>query len=113
MFDELVLLPESATRIREQVLADRHIRLRQTFASYAAERAPDSLWDQAIVFWVPGFEPSPTGHTRMAPTAPEPPVPLERYLPRDRETLRKYFAPTTAGRATFTLATATSILATS
>lgn len=71
------------------MLADYHIRLRQTFGSYASEVAPDSLWDQSLTFAVPGVETTATGEARMAPTSPEPPVPLEQYLPRDRQLLRK------------------------
>lgn len=88
VFSELALSDEHATRLRAEMLADRHLRLRQTFASYVSETLPMAFWSLEIDDAVPGLEMRPDGSATFHGLTEAPSIPITNFVEDDRSVLR-------------------------
>jgi hypothetical protein len=59
VFADLALTDEQIGRLRHELLQDRHLRLRQTFASYAAQSLTDDFWQLELEDFVPALTMTP------------------------------------------------------
>jgi len=83
------LAGDQAKAIRSELMRDRSVRLRQTFALYGSTRPPGSFWEGSVVRWTPTVEMDDRG-ARHRPEGPEPAqIPMETIVPKDRERLRR------------------------
>ncbi len=55
------LNPQQAQALRGQLMKDQHIKLAETFATYATTRLPDGFWTQPIRSYVWGVNADPSG----------------------------------------------------
>ena len=88
VFADLSLSTEAAQRLREEILANRHLRLRQTFASYVTTSLPESFWDAEVESYHPAIRMEPTGRSTFEKMQPGVTTPIGRFVPQDRHTLR-------------------------
>lgn len=56
LFTAQQLSEEQATAIRNRLVQDKHMRLADTFASYAVETLPEGFWDEEVSNYVWGVE---------------------------------------------------------
>ena len=89
VFDELALLQEQRDRLRQEMLADRQLRLRQGFAQYASERLPDDFWTLNVRDFVPNITMTSEGVARFEPVSESDVLPIERLVPVNRSLLRR------------------------
>jgi hypothetical protein len=101
LFEDTAVTDEQASQIREALLVDRHLRLRQTFASYAAEALPDSFWDQALEVFVPGLTIPTGGVAEFTQWVPQDPEPVATFVPSDRLLLRRRLLRSYDARSTY------------
>jgi len=88
-FEELALSDDQIARLRAEMLADRHLRLRHTFASYASERLTDEFWSLEMDDAVPGIEMTPDGSAIFRGVGLAQPIPISKLVPSDRAVLRR------------------------
>jgi hypothetical protein len=68
VFLDLALTSEQSERLRAELLLDRHLQLRQTFANHVVNGLPDDYWQTQLEDFVPGLSVQPD----RAPTARSP-----------------------------------------
>jgi hypothetical protein len=88
-FSELKLTTEQIDRLRGELLQDRHLRLRQTFASYVVDSLPDVYWQTELEDFVPGLSVQPDGSMRFEQWQAQTTNPVSLFVPSDRALLRK------------------------
>lgn len=88
-FSELRLGSEQVDRLRGELLHERHLRLRQTFASYVADSLPDDTWETPLEDFAPGLTLQPDGTMKFEHWTRQPPISLSLFVPSDRALLRK------------------------
>lgn len=88
-FADVGLTDQQINRLRDELLQDRHMRLRQTFASYVAESLPADFWLCRLEDFAPTLTMAPNGAATFSGMAPETPVPITRLVPSDPTTLRR------------------------
>ena len=88
VFADLSLSAEQVQRLREEILANRHLRLRQTFASYITASLLETFWDAEVECYVPSIRMEPTGRSAFEQMQPGVSTPMDRFVSRDRQTLR-------------------------
>jgi hypothetical protein len=87
-FADIDLTNQQINRLRDELLQDRHMRLRQTFASYVADNLPTDFWLLELEDFVPTLTMEPDGAGTFAGMAPGTPVPVTRLVPSDPAILR-------------------------
>ncbi|OYT94045.1 MAG: hypothetical protein CFE43_01545 [Burkholderiales bacterium PBB3] len=55
-FDIQALSGNQASAFRQRLLSDKHLRLGQTFRTYASTRPRDSFWDVSVDQWISGTD---------------------------------------------------------
>ncbi len=88
-FSHLELESEQIDGLRDELLQDRHLRLRQTFASYVTDSLPDDCWQTQLEDFVPGLTLQPDGAMKFEQWTPQPPISVALFVPSDRAVLRK------------------------
>lgn len=82
-FAEMGLTEQQIERLRDELLQDRHMRLRQTFASYVTESLPTDFWLLELEDFVPTLTMEPNGVGTFSGMVAETPVPITRLVPTD------------------------------
>ena len=88
-FDELGLSEEQIVALRAALLENLHLQLRQTFAAYVVESLPDEFWASEVENFFPQIQIDPDGTSTFLAMSEGPSVPIERFVPRDVEQLKK------------------------
>ena len=89
VFDEVSLTETQADRLRAEILLERHLRLRQSFASYATETLPETFWDCPLDVFTPGLTRVPGGAAQFGGWVSGDPESIGKFVPSDRAVLRK------------------------
>lgn len=89
-FEELSLSAEQRDRLRTELLRDRQLRLRQTFAGYVRSRITDAFWRIEIPQCTPMLRMNPDGSSSFHGVgSPEQAIPIDQLVPREDESLRR------------------------
>lgn len=86
-FADIGLTEEQASRLREELLEDRHMRLRQTFARYVADNLPADFWQLELEDFAPALTMAPDGTGSFSGMVPQAPLPITRLVPSDPQIL--------------------------
>jgi hypothetical protein len=89
VFAAIGLTDAQMESLRVELLKDRHLRLRQTFASYVAQRLPTDFWERELEDFTPAITMMPDGVSRFSGMTAEPSIPITRVVPTDAEVLRR------------------------
>lgn len=89
VFADLALTEEQIDRLRHELLQDRHLRLRQTFASYVVQSLTDDFWQLELEDFVPALTMTSDGVATLSGMTRGTPVPIGRLVPSDRGVLRR------------------------
>jgi hypothetical protein len=89
VFTELELTESQAEGLREELVKNRHLRLRQTFTSYVIGSLPDDFWTIEIEDFHPEIRMEPDGTSSFTGMKAGDPVLISRLVPRDGDTLRR------------------------
>ncbi len=81
------LTEEQAEALRDRLMKDRNLRLRETFARYGAERIPDSFWSKPWREWLFGVEMQGSSSRYIEGNWQEPRA-MSDFLSDDRDVLR-------------------------
>lgn len=89
-FQDLGLTDLQIRRLRDELLANRHLRLRQTFARYVVETLQDDFWALDLEDFVPMLTmDTASGDATFVGWRPETPTPVASVVPRERDELRR------------------------
>ena len=88
-FEEIGLGADQAERLREELLRNRNLRLRQTFASYVTERLPADFWDLQVPEFTPQITLEQNGESHFTGFTESGSQPITAFVPRDAVTLRR------------------------
>lgn len=89
VFEQMELREEQSAKLREELLMNRHLRLRQTFASYVVETIPNDFWSQSIETFHAGLQATGGGGVDFVEMLPGNPLAVDRLVPRDATALRR------------------------
>jgi hypothetical protein len=89
LFDAIDLGEDQKLRLREELLNDRHLRLRQTFARYVVSGLASGFWELELDDYAPALTMAPDGVANFSRMIAQPPIPISRLVPRDSDTLRR------------------------
>lgn len=88
LFRALDLTDDQCHRLREAILRDQHLRLRQTFASYVVDALPAEFWNSHFEPYAPAIE-IVDGQAHFRHMVAEKPVPITSLVPNEPDELRK------------------------
>lgn len=88
MFTEIGLSEAQAERIREELLSDRSIKLRQAFADYVLNSLSDDFWTAEIEDFHPSLRMDNAGVTTFQGMIRGDPIAVANIVPRDQVVLR-------------------------
>jgi hypothetical protein len=88
-FSAIGLTEGQRTALRTELLKDKHLRLRQTFASYVIRTLRDDFWALEIDDFVPGIVMSADGVSTFAGMNASGAIPITNLVPTDESTLRR------------------------
>ncbi|MCA1702034.1 MAG: hypothetical protein LC808_01680 [Actinobacteria bacterium] len=94
------LTEEQAAALRDRLMRDRSLRLRETFARYGAERLPDSFWSQPWREWLFGVEMQGSS-SRYIDGDWQESLTMSDFLTKDRDLLRSSLRRTYDARSGF------------
>ena len=89
VFVELHLTDQQSERLRDELLENHHLRLRQTFAQYVIGSLPSEFWSFEIEDFTPGLRMEPDGTSTFVAMNAGTPLPITRFVPQDVDTLRR------------------------
>lgn len=101
VFAKLGMSEDQADRLREELLKGRHLKLRQTFATYVAESLPDSFWELEMQDYLPTYKVAPDDSTVFTGLEAAERLRLDRFVPRDRGACRKRLLATYDARSSY------------
>lgn len=89
VFDELALDEGQRERLRDEMLADRQLRLRQTLATYVIDTLPGDFWHGSIEQFLPQWKVVWGSDWEFLGVAAGPSLPIEGLVDREPRTLRR------------------------
>jgi hypothetical protein len=93
VFEELSLGPEQVARLRNELLTDRQLRLRQGFARYVATSLGAQFWDLELQDFMPQLQTEPDGSMRFSGVIPGQSIRIGQLVPFDKpELMRRLLA---------------------
>ncbi len=101
LFAEIGLTGEDSDRIRQKLLSGRHLKLRQTFASYIVDRLPEKFWEIELQDYLPTYEMSAQGEAVFGGLEASTRSPISTFVPRDRALLRRRVLASYDARSAF------------
>ena len=101
VFTRLGLDATQADGVRDELLADRHFRLRQRFADYALRILTPGFWRHAVREFIPSFTSEPSAATFDGMQETGRPAPMETLVPKDRAVLRRRLLASYDARSKF------------
>ena len=100
-FDAAGLTDDQRISMRDALLHERHLGLRQRFASYVCDRLPPTWWTTTVQDYIPSLEMQPTGMARLTGQTPADTWPIDQFVPRDAATLRRRVLATYDARSSY------------
>jgi hypothetical protein len=88
VFREISLTERQADRLRQELLVNRQLRLRQTFSSYICGSLPDNFWSHQVESFHPLIRMDPDGNSIFQEAVPGPVLGIDQFVPRDADSLR-------------------------
>jgi hypothetical protein len=88
VFSDIGLTEGQANRLRDELLHDRQMRLRQTFARYVTDNLPTDFWELKLEDFIPTLTMAPDGSGTFSGMVRQAPVPITRLVPSDPHILR-------------------------
>jgi len=88
-FSAISLSEGQRAALRTELLKDKHLRLRQTFASYVTGMLRDDFWTVEINDFVPGIVMASDGASSFAGMNALGSIPITNLVPADEPTLRR------------------------
>lgn len=101
VFSALKLSEDQADQLREELVRGRHLKLRQTFATYVAQSLPDSFWELEMQDYLPTYTVAPDDSTLFTGHDSAERLRLDQFVPRDRAAFRKRLLATYDARSSY------------
>jgi hypothetical protein len=101
VFAELELSVDQADRLRSELIEGRHLKLRQTFATYVADSLPDRFWELEMQDYLPTYSFAPDESTVFTGLDAAEQLRLDRFVPRDRSAFRRRLLATYDARSSY------------
>lgn len=89
VFDEINLSEPQRARLRSELLAGKHLRLRQTFASYVTQSLRPDFWEVTIDDYVPQISLDAEGNSMFSGFTPGEERPISGFVPNTGDELRR------------------------
>jgi hypothetical protein len=100
-FDTAGLNDEQRASMRQALLHERHLGLRQRFASYVCDRLPASWWTITVQDYLPSLELQPDGSAKFTGQTPGETWSIDRFVPQDNALLRRRLLATYDARSSY------------
>lgn len=89
VFEEIDLSVPQRERLRSELLAGKHLRLRQTFASYVAKSLRPDFWESTVDDYVPHITVDADGNGAFGGFTPGELRPISNFVPNTSDELRR------------------------
>lgn len=101
VFAELALTSLQAARLREELLKNKQLRLRQTFTAYVLGQLSSEFWSVGLENFVPGITMMPDGIASADQMIRQELLNVESVVPRDQDVLRRRLLASYDARSTY------------
>ncbi|MFJ2370241.1 hypothetical protein [Microbacterium sp. NPDC087665] len=101
VFERLGLDGAQAEAMREELLVDKHLRLRQRFATYTLRMLTPGFWRHAVRDFTPSYTFAAASSSFTGLREVKTPTPMEVIVPRDPAVLRRRLLACYDARSTF------------
>lgn len=101
LFVELEITDRQADALRNRLLKGKHLKIRQTFASYISTELPKTFWNTRFQNFTPSYTMQPDDGLQYTGKNEGGTVDIEHFVPRDRKVLRRRLLSTYDARSSF------------
>lgn len=101
VFDRLGLDATQSQAMRDELLIDKHVRLRQRFATYTLRMLTPGFWLYAVRDFTPSYSFAPQSSSFLGMEEVRTPTPMDVIVPREPAVLRRRLLACYDARSTF------------